>query len=234
MEHYWSTFGKRFFKDFKSATGEQLIGALLALGILVYQIKYGVVHSADIRGSYLAILWPYVFLVVALFIWHFLRTSHVLHREQGSILDGLRSELDRERQNPRITSSDWLKVSAEVDKCRGYRVDHHWNSDHEHSWVVTGAAKAGICEMLLQRAGNMLLRSPNVCRSLPDSVRAEKDPLVRWMRYMEEHQAVTSGMSGVGYEDSGDGRVLHHFSTSTRDLTYDFGRLCDQCAAIEV
>lgn len=143
-------------------------------------------------------------------------------------------DLSKERENPRITSNDWQKISAEADKCRYFRVDHHWNSHHEHYWTVTGCPKAEICEMLLRRAGNMLLRSPTVSRSLTDVVRMEEDSLIRWMRYMDEHQALVAGFSGIGYERLEGGEMLHHYSTTTKDLMYDFVRLCDKCAALEI
>ena len=76
---YWARFWQRLAKDFAKATGEQVIGALLTVGILYFQIRYGLIHSGEIRGSYWAVAWPYLLLVGALFLWHFFRTAYVLH-----------------------------------------------------------------------------------------------------------------------------------------------------------
>ena len=61
------------WKDFRIATGEQVIGALLAAAILAFQIYLGVVHPADVRASWWAIVSPYLLLVMALFLWHLIR-----------------------------------------------------------------------------------------------------------------------------------------------------------------
>jgi hypothetical protein len=225
---YWRRFGKYVL----AATEEQVVGALLAFGILVSQIRYGVVHREDVHASYLAIAWPYLYLVCALFLWHTLKTFYVLYRERGTELVTLRSDLATSRVKPRITSKDWQELSIEAEKCSGLRVDHNWNSNNEHSWHVAGGPQYGICEQVLRRAGNMLLRSPSVNLTLTKEVSEEADSLVRWMLYMKNHDAFVGGGSLQGYSHEGDVRV-NLYSTSTRDLKSDFVRLCHKCAALE-
>jgi hypothetical protein len=134
---------------------------------------------------------------------------------------------------PPITSKDWQDLSVEAEKCEGLRVDHHWNSNNEHSWNVTGDRHYEICEMLLRRAGNMLLKSPNVSITLSSVVLTEADSLIRWMLYMDEHSAFWGGGVGDGYSQEGNVRV-NHYSATTRHLKSDFVLLCHKCAALEI
>jgi len=81
MGKYYKEMLEVFWKDFKSATGEQVIGALLAIGIFLFQLWYGLIKTGDVRPNFWAIAWPYVALVVCLLFWHLIRAPWKLHQQ---------------------------------------------------------------------------------------------------------------------------------------------------------
>jgi hypothetical protein len=57
---YWKRFWTVVWADFKKSTRSLLVGLLLAIAILVFQILYGVISHAQERGAYWSITWPYL------------------------------------------------------------------------------------------------------------------------------------------------------------------------------
>lgn len=87
MWDYYKRFGRVLWKGFKAATAEQIIGVLLAIAILVCQIILGVIHREDVRANERSIAWPYVVLVLGLFIWQLIKTPYKLdqrNREESA------------------------------------------------------------------------------------------------------------------------------------------------------
>jgi hypothetical protein len=78
MWPYYKRVLEAVWIDFKTATKEQMLGALLAIAILICQIIFGVVHKDDVRGSVWSLVWPYLGLLFALFFWHLLRAPYKL------------------------------------------------------------------------------------------------------------------------------------------------------------
>ena|ERR1035438_849800 len=71
---YWKRFFGVFWAGLRKSTGEQVIGALLAIAVVIYQIHYGIITEAQVRGAYWSIAWPYVILVGGFVLWHFVKT----------------------------------------------------------------------------------------------------------------------------------------------------------------
>jgi hypothetical protein len=90
---YYRRFWTTAWKGFKAATGEQVIGALLAIAILCCQIKLGVIHAGDIRSNAWAIAWPYIILVGALLLWHLLLAPYELDALKEADIDGKSAEI---------------------------------------------------------------------------------------------------------------------------------------------
>jgi hypothetical protein len=81
MANYYKRLWGAFWRDFKKSTGEQMLGALLAVCILTFQIRYQIIRPGEIRANLGAIAWPYAILVGALLVWHLVKAPHVLYRE---------------------------------------------------------------------------------------------------------------------------------------------------------
>jgi hypothetical protein len=83
MLNYYKRFVYTFWKDFKKSTGEQVIGALLVIAILVLQIHYGIIKPGEIQPNAQAIGWPYAALVGVFFIIHLIRAPWKLDVEHN-------------------------------------------------------------------------------------------------------------------------------------------------------
>src|SRR5208283_2573192 len=89
MLDYYKIFLQTFWKDFKKSTGEQVIGALLAISILALQIHYGVIKQGEIQVNFWSVAWPYAALVCALFLYHLIRAPWELHQKLEQEIDAL-------------------------------------------------------------------------------------------------------------------------------------------------
>ena len=105
MRDYYKRLWRLLRRDFAEATGEQVIGALLVIGILICQIRFGIIKSGEIRANFLSIAWPYALLVAGLFLRHALRTPYELDEERRKKEDELTSEVSKltERLVPRLS-----------------------------------------------------------------------------------------------------------------------------------
>src|SRR5271157_2495313 len=70
MLSYYKRVGIVMWKDFRSSVRAQMIGAFLAIAILVFQDHYGLIKQADVRANFWSIAWPYALLVLGLFGAH--------------------------------------------------------------------------------------------------------------------------------------------------------------------
>ncbi len=112
----WLYYKKIFgvvWKDFKTATGEQMIGAFLAVAIFFFQIYLGVVHRADVRASSWAIAWPYLLLLTALFFWHLVRAPWKLDVERANTIAASQTQLIALTDKPDLRN-EALKLSKEI------------------------------------------------------------------------------------------------------------------------
>ena len=71
---YWKRYFKVFWAGLMKSTGEQVIGALITLAIVIYQIHYGIITDAQTKGAYWSIAWPYLIMVGGLLLWHLVKT----------------------------------------------------------------------------------------------------------------------------------------------------------------
>jgi hypothetical protein len=78
---YYKRFFRAFWTDFAKSTKEQLLSAVLALAILILQVRYGVSKPTEIKGNEWAIGWPYIVLVSVLFVFHLVRAPWKLNEE---------------------------------------------------------------------------------------------------------------------------------------------------------
>jgi hypothetical protein len=88
---YWKRYWRVYWAGLKKSTGEQVIGALLAVAIVIYQIRYGIITTDQINGAYWAIAWPYVILVGGLLLWHLIKTPAEMDAAVTAELTGSKS-----------------------------------------------------------------------------------------------------------------------------------------------
>jgi len=235
---YWRRFWIRFRRDLASATSEQVIGLLLAVGILFYQIKYGVIHSGEVHASYWAIFWPYVFLVGVLFLWHLARTPYLLHLEDEKRAEGLELEslklkkeiaLQEDAKRNSVSSADWNELAMKFGEPSQFPLRVQYQSTKaDVTWYLHDAKYKALCKL----AGSMLLKSPNVRHSLPTSIVSEPNAVSRWLNYIKELNR--SEYDGHGIEDLDDGTKLVHVLGYISDLGAVSANLCIECSAKEI
>lgn len=80
---YWTRYWKHCWVGVKKSTGEQVIGAVIALAIVVYQIHYGIISKDQVRGAYWSIAWPYAILVGVLLLRHLVKTPAEMDAERA-------------------------------------------------------------------------------------------------------------------------------------------------------
>lgn len=124
MLKYYKRVGQVMWKDFRSAVGEQIIGALLAVAILVYQLHYGLIKPSDLRPNLWSICWPYLLLVGALFLVHLIRAPWKLDCQSQGGLAKLTGDLQQEKarnQKPdiHIKVLEGLVLSSDRDRGTG-------------------------------------------------------------------------------------------------------------------
>lgn len=86
MWRYWKGIFRVFWGDFRTSTGEQMIGALLVIGILICQIHYGIIKAGEIHANFLAIGWPYFILIIIFLAFHFIRAPYKLDEQKTSVI----------------------------------------------------------------------------------------------------------------------------------------------------
>lgn len=78
---YYPTLLRRICTEIWRFGIAQVIVIVLAIAALALQIRYGLVREGDWRPSVLAILWPYVGLMVAFIAYQLLRVPKLLYTE---------------------------------------------------------------------------------------------------------------------------------------------------------
>jgi hypothetical protein len=99
MLAYYKKVVKVMWKDFRSSVAEQLIGALLGIAILVFQIHFGVIKPEDERGNFWSICWPYVLLISGFLVCHLVRAPWKIHHDQETQINCLQEEVAKFAEN---------------------------------------------------------------------------------------------------------------------------------------
>lgn len=135
--------------------------------------------------------------------------------------------------NDYVKSSDWERIAEKLSgACRFIRADSQWTSTvGKEVWRIAGG-DGGLCTVLLQQAGAMLLKSPKVRAQLGDQVLSERDDLARWLLFLKDrgfHE-----VSFPAYEEGENGTRISHLLGGIRDLPNNSVVACMQCAAWEI
>lgn len=132
MFNYYQRLFVAFWKDFAKPFWEQVVlGLIIAVAILYFQIRYGVIKSAEQKGNELALLWPYLGLIGAFLSFHLLRAPWKLdqehsrkHEEHSRQLAEKHGELQKEianRARPEVgVTCDW-----KLDRSTNISIPYH-------------------------------------------------------------------------------------------------------------
>jgi hypothetical protein len=148
-------------------------------------------------------------------------------------LEHAAQEVENEPEAPRITSGDWERLGRRLGQsCQFLSADSQKERDWPtERWRIAGG-QSDMCESLLRKAGVMLLRSPKIRATLPDSIAQEPDPLVRWLSYLKHR-----GHHRIGrYYNYEDDKGASHFGVigSIPQLAHSSAVECQECSAIEL
>lgn len=133
----------------------------------------------------------------------------------------------------RVSGADWERLANQFSgSCRFLRADSQWTSSiRTEVWSIAGGQDR-LCQALLQKAGAMLLKSPNVCGQLSQEVATELDSLSRWLLYLKQKGFHKTDF--FAHEELDDGTKITHVMGSIRDLSEDSAATCMECAALEI
>ena len=70
-----------------------MIGALLVIGILVCQIRFGIIKTGEVRINILSIAWPYVCVLGWFLLRHLVRTPYELDQERQRQAEKMESDV---------------------------------------------------------------------------------------------------------------------------------------------
>ncbi len=93
MWQYYRRFLRTLWGDFKVATGVQVIALLVAIAIFAFQYRFGLIPEKAVHANFWSIAWPYVGLIVGLFVWHLTRTPYKLDQQRATVIENLTTEL---------------------------------------------------------------------------------------------------------------------------------------------
>ena len=138
----------------------------------------------------------------------------------------LAEELRVQQERPATVSFDWAALGRQFQSLEGHalrlsRVSHSSSGD---TWAIRGSGIAvAELEALCLKGGVMLLASPRVAATLPDDVRQESDPRLRWFR----HVAGTCSYDSIGPVVTGtEGEVVEE------SQTYEISLLAEKSALL--
>jgi len=93
-QRYIKRFTKTFLdKVFDFMWQQIVVGLALVVATTVLEIRRGIVITSQIHGSWLSVLQPYGFIILALILWHFARSGYIIYREDQSEIEQLKEHL---------------------------------------------------------------------------------------------------------------------------------------------
>jgi hypothetical protein len=129
-----------------------------------------------------------------------------------------------------IRSVDWELLAQQLSlSCRFLRADSQWSSStRAEVWTIAGG-ESKMCKALLQKAGAMLLKSPQLRTQLSREVESETDTMIRWFRFLKQQGCFQVRFFAT--EDLPDGTTITHTMGSIDNLAENSARVCTECAA---
>jgi hypothetical protein len=171
MLSYYKRLFMVLWKDFSKSTRGQVVGALVAVAILVLQIHYGVIGKQEIKGNEWAIALPYTILVLCLFVYHAVHAPWEIDQE-------LRGQLNCLKSFKQAVEEEEVHLEPSNPLCTTFVTTFNWEN----------GSSGGLC----LRATFMNKRKPGVPGKIAEKVAAkityfdqEREPFTldgRWAR----------------------------------------------------
>jgi hypothetical protein len=207
---YWILFWKRFGMSLKKATGEQVIGALLAIATVFFQIRFGLVTNAQVHGAYWSLAWPYLILAAALFLRHLVKTPVEMDTDRAKALkegekreEALKSKIEEMEQR---YFSERPELGVSIQSVEGLKTWYQTNQPvYFYIHHLGGRVPTAVhFDPLVSKLGKYSLRF--------DALAHVDPPVQKLLRY----EVQTVGHASLGYKDRDkmgdiDGKLLRYF-----------------------
>ncbi len=211
--------------------GAAAIAAVIGWLILDRQSAAENAIGAIVIGLGGAAVWQFVRLVFR-FVW---TAPRAMHAAIESERDAALARIKQLEAGKPISRAEWMEMAALFEKVQDLAVRADWSSTSAgESWRVCGGMPVAVrqAESLCKRAGTMLLASPRVTAGLADRVRAERDPLNRWLEFLRDRpgglRVTLHGWEG----DSADGHPV--YGGAIDNLPTTSAHVCVECSAQEI
>ena len=122
MERFATRFGAHLLRSFR----EQIVGGVLAVLILVFQLQYGLIRKAEEQGAWWSITWPYLILAALLILWCAIKTWWELRQE-----DSAKARETREYAKAQAALLWTFEAQATELLLALERLWHHWHNAGE-------------------------------------------------------------------------------------------------------
>jgi len=80
MMRFAARFGAHLLRSFR----ERIVGGVLAILVLVFQLHYGLIRKAEEQGAWWSIIWPYLILTALLILWCAIKAWWELRQEDSA------------------------------------------------------------------------------------------------------------------------------------------------------
>lgn len=248
---YYKKFVSHWLKELWAFGGEQVVGVILAVFILAFQIRMGLITPKDARATALAtIIWPYLALLGVYLIIHLVRTPWKLAQTQEMESLALRDEITRlQNQNEasnRAPARDWVaerKGLSDRFQAISQHITVDWqrggmgveNCEVVEKWSMGGLASAievRQCEVLCGFAGKLLRTSPKLSSYLKTDA-IQNDANV-WFYFLRDTQkAMVMDYNGYGIVMGHEGKDKIILLGTIHELARVSASACMACAALE-
>jgi hypothetical protein len=114
---FYLRWAKRWGIDLLKAWRGQLIGVSLAVALLYWQHRYGIIRPEGIKANIWARAWPYICLFVLFLFYHFIRAPKVLNQEQQDEIDLLEARVEELKSELKAKNEEAC-IGIEVRDCR--------------------------------------------------------------------------------------------------------------------
>jgi hypothetical protein len=114
---FYLRWARRWGTDlFKAGVG-QIISVLLAVGLLFWQHRYGIIRPEGMKANIWARAWPYICLFGALSVYHLFRAPKMLDQERQAAIDLLEAHIE-ELKSELQAKDEQACIGIEVRDCR--------------------------------------------------------------------------------------------------------------------
>jgi hypothetical protein len=138
MAQYYLRFVRQVWKNVAKLGRSQVVGAILAIGVLLAQLKFGVIERSLAAVNLWSILWPYGILLVAMVIWAMVQAPVQLDADSTRRRQEAEGRVDRVRSDADKQGRHYEEKIANLEQ--GLREKHPHDRHLERS-ITDGLSK---------------------------------------------------------------------------------------------